>query len=210
MALRLAAVAAVVWGAHLGIDLVLRVAPAEAGGLRAGMLAGLLMVYAVLIAVPFVPGIEVGLALMAIEGPGVAPAIYLATVGGLALAYAAGERVPLRQLQRLAAELGLRRAGGFIAAADRMDRDQRLEALRARAPAWLRPVLVRYRYLLIGLLVNLPGNAVIGGGGGILALAGLSRLFRPLPTLLMLLVAVAPVPAAFWLWGDGPGWAAGG
>jgi hypothetical protein len=43
------------------------------GRLRFWFLAGLLLAYSVLIAAPFVPGIELGLTLMAMEGPWIAP-----------------------------------------------------------------------------------------------------------------------------------------
>jgi hypothetical protein len=49
--------------------------------------------------------------------------------------------------------------------------------------------------------VNTPGNAVIGGGGGIMLLAGLSGIFAPLPTALSIMIAVSPVPLAVALLG---------
>ena len=49
--------------------------------------------------------------------------------------------------------------------------------------------------------MNTPGNAVIGGGGGIMMLAGLSGLFAPLPTALAIMIAVSPVPIAVMLMG---------
>lgn len=47
---------------------------------------------------------------------------------------------------------------------------------------------------MVGL--NLPGNALIGGGGGIALMAGMSRLFSFPLFLLSLTVAVSPVPLA--------------
>ena len=44
------------------------------------------------------------------------------------------------------------------------------------------------------LPLHIPGNALVGGGGGIALLAGLSGLFAPLPTILAFAVAVSPVP----------------
>jgi hypothetical protein len=58
-------------------------------------------------------------------------------------------------------------------------------------------VLLRYRYLALALAVNLPGNVILCGGGGIALMAGLSRLFDPLPFLLTILLAVLPVPMFF-------------
>jgi len=199
--LRLGAILLVVLGIHLLIGWVTGLAPSGGDRLRAGMLVAFLVAYAVLIALPFVPGVEVGLSLMVIEGPWITPFIYIATVAGLSLAFAAGEWVPYARLHRLLGDLRLSRACRLLEAVGPLSRTERLEALRARAPAWLRPVATRYRYALLAILVNMPGNAVLGGGGGILFAAGLSRLFLPLQTGVTILVAVAPVPLAVWLFG---------
>ncbi|WP_055686995.1 hypothetical protein [Loktanella sp. 5RATIMAR09] len=61
-------------------------------------------------------------------------------------------------------------------------------------PLWLRPLVTGYRTVHLALLVNIPGNAVVGGGGGVLFTAGLSWLFLPVQTVITILVAVAPVP----------------
>ena len=48
----------------------------------------------------------------------------------------------------------------------------------------------------MAIAVNTPGNSIIGGGGGIMILAGLSGLFSPLSTFLTVIIAVSPVPLA--------------
>lgn len=169
--------------------------------LRIGMLLAFLLAYALLIAVPFVPGVEIGLTLMALEGPSIAPFIYLATATGLCLAYAAGEWIPYARLHRLFADMHLTGACRLLDTVAPLGRSQRLDALRARAPRWLRPLATRFRYVFLALLVNLPGSSLIGGGGGILFTAGLSRLFLPVQTVVTILCAVAPVPLAVWLFG---------
>jgi hypothetical protein len=60
---------------------------------------------------------------------------------------------------------------------------------------------LRHRYVALALAVNVPGNSVIGGGGGIMLMAGLSGIFAPLPTLLAIAVAVSPVPLVILLLG---------
>lgn len=61
------------------------------------------------------------------------------------------------------------------------------------------PFLLRHRYLVLALLFNFPGNAIIGDGGGIGLIAGMSRLF-PFPKYLLLVcVAITPVPLLFLL-----------
>jgi len=165
------------------------------------MLVALLLVYALLIAVPFVPGIEIGLTLLAVEGAWIAPWLYLATVSGLLIAYAAGEWVPYVRLHRILADLHMRRACALLEHIQPLSRAERVILMRGRAPRWLRPFITRYRYLVMAAVINLPGNSVIGGGGGIVFLMGLSRLFRPVAVALTLSLAVMPVPLAVWAFG---------
>lgn len=203
--IRLCLVAAVAWGLHLGFSWARsRLGADEAAEtLMPALSIGLLALYAVLIAVPFVPGLEIGLALMAMEGSTIAPWIYLATLCGLTLAFAAGSGLPYAFLQRALADLRLVRACNLLERLEPLDRDARLALLAHGAPTWLEPV-TRFRHLMLALLVNVPGNAVLGGGGGILFLAGFSRLFAPLPTIATLAVAVAPVPLLVWSFGVDP------
>jgi hypothetical protein len=60
---------------------------------------------------------------------------------------------------------------------------------------------LRHRYIALALAVNVPGNAVIGGGGGIMMVAGLSGIFAPLPTFVAIAFAVSPVPLTIMLLG---------
>ena len=60
---------------------------------------------------------------------------------------------------------------------------------------------LRYRYLALAFAVNTPGNSIIGGGGGIMMMAGLSGIFSPLATFLTIAVAVSPVPLAMMFLG---------
>jgi hypothetical protein len=55
---------------------------------------------------------------------------------------------------------------------------------------------LRHRYIALALVVNVPGNSVIGGGGGIMMMAGLSGIFTPAQTFLTVAIAVSPVPLA--------------
>ena len=203
-ALRLGAVGAVAWAVHLLVGWVFELAMFEQGGLRLGMLALFLLAFALLIAIPFMPGIEIGLSLLVLEGPSIAPFVYLATLAGLCLAFAAGEWMPHGGLRRTLADLGLRRACMLLDALEPLDRRGRLDLLQQRAPRWLRPLTSRYRYLLVALLVNLPGNALLGGGGGIALSAGFSRVFQPAAMVATFAVAVLPVPLTVWALGLSP------
>ena len=198
--LRLGAVLVLAWGVHLliGWARVETEGLAQAAHLRLGLLLALLLIYALLIALPFVPGVEIGLMLMAMEGGWIAPFVYLATLAGLTLAYGLGRLIPYRHLHRALSDLRLHRAAAALARMDSLGPRKRLALMRARLPRWIGNRVIRHRYLVLALLVNLPGNAVIGGGGGILMLSGVSRLFSLPAVLLTLALAVAPVPLLVW------------
>ncbi|MDP3961512.1 MAG: hypothetical protein Q8Q26_15880 [Pseudorhodobacter sp.] len=198
---RLAALLVFVWLAQRAATWVMDESELLKGsaGLRLGLLIGLLVAYSAMIALPFVPGVELGVALMMVEGAAVAPLVYLATVTGLLAAFAAGQAIPYGALQRTLADLHLRRADALVARLQPLDHGQRLALLRQRLPAPLATLMVGHRHLALAVLVNLPGNSVLGGGGGILLLAGLTRLFRLPAVALTMALAVAPVPILVWL-----------
>ncbi|MFU8824143.1 hypothetical protein [Yoonia sp.] len=167
-----------------------------------GLIVAVLIAYAVLLAIPFVPGVEIGIALLIIQGAVVAPFVYLATVGGLGLAFMVGQNVSLLWLIGVLRDLRLHRIALWLERIDDVPRDQRLVAMQNNLPAWLEPFVVRYRYATVAIAINTPGNIAIGGGGGIMLVAGLSRLFSTPALLLMIAFATAPVPLVVWLWGS--------
>ena len=59
-------------------------------------------------------------------------------------------------------------------------------------------------YMRFEIPANIPGNALLGGGGGILLVAGLSRVFKPFWMLLTLAVAVVPIPFSILVLGIDP------
>ena len=75
-----------------------------------------------------------------------------------------------------------------------MTAEQRFEVLIEHAPKRVVPVLLKHRYIAIIVALNVPGNAVIGGGGGIALLAGLSGLFTFPRFLASVSLAALPVP----------------
>jgi hypothetical protein len=54
--------------------------------------------------------------------------------------------------------------------------------------------LAKHRYLSIAILFNMPGNYLIGGGGGISLTCGISRRISWKRFLLTIILAVSPVP----------------
>lgn len=167
------------------------------------ILAGTLAVYALAAAIPFIPGAEIGMSLLAVFGARLALAVYLAMVAALLAAYAAGRFVPVEALARLCLALRQPRAAALVRRLSELGPEERRDYLgqRVRRP-WLR-ALLRYRYVAFALVLNTPGNVIFGGGGGLALFAGMSRLFAPLPFLVTVLVAVAPVPLAVVLFGYG-------
>jgi len=157
--------------------------------------------YAVLLAIPFVPGAEIGLGLIAALGPPIAILVYLCTVFGLTLSFIIGRLIPLLILIRVARDIGFERTGRLLETIEPLDRKQRLEYLLDRSPRRLLPVLLRYRYLALAVALNIPGNYLIGGGGGIALFAGVSRIFSVTGFLLTIALAVAPVPVAVLVFG---------
>ena len=70
-----------------------------------------------------------------------------------------------------------------------------------RSPKKFVPFLLKYRYLALLVVINAPGNIVIGGGGGIAMSAGMSRLFVPSLFLLTIAIAVSPIPLFLIIFG---------
>ncbi len=157
--------------------------------------------YVVLMALPFMPGMEVGLMLMAMLGGGGIVLVYLCTVLALSLSFLFGRLLPPRYLCRTMGWLKLYRAQNLVKDIEPLSPEERLQFLARSAPSRVVPFLLRHRYFIIGVLFNVPGNALIGGGGGIGLIAGMSRLF-PFPKYLLLVcLAITPVPLLFLLRG---------
>ncbi len=161
------------------------------------------LLYALLLAIPFVPGAEIGISLLMKFGSDVAVVVYGATLAGLMLAYGFGLAFGDRLACDFLWKIGLRRACRFVDDMKVLSPDERLERLENSLPAWLGRRAIRSRYLLLAILINLPDNSLIGGGGGILLAAGLTRVFRPAPTLATLALATLPVPALVYVFGTG-------
>ncbi len=205
IAIRLALILAVAVIVSLALNWLqarLGTLPGPGGRLMLGgvVLLGLI-IYAALMAIPFVPGVEIGVSLLMMQGPRIAPFVFLATFSGLTLAFLLGKRVRLLALHSLLSDLGLVRAAEMVDVFNGLDREARLARLQETLPRWLRGPLLRWRYVSVALALNVPGNAVLGGGGGIAMAAGLSGLFRTSHMLLTFALAVSPVPIAVMLFG---------
>jgi hypothetical protein len=155
--------------------------------------------YILLLAIPFLPGIEVGLMLMAMLGAKGIVLVYVCTVLSLSLSFLFGRLLPPRYLARALGWFHLNRARDLIISLEPLDTEERLRYLLRSAPSGFVPFLLRHRYLVIAVLFNLPGNAIIGGGGGIGLIAGMSRLFPFTKYVLLVCLAITPAPICFLL-----------
>ena len=148
--------------------------------------------YLLLLALPFVPGVELGLLIMVFFGRDGVIAAYLATIGGLCLAYAAAWSLPNQMTSRWVTRLGLSNAAedpgaainGMVANAK----------VAGRLAGKFRSFLLNHRYLTLAACLNLPGNSALGGGGGIAFLCGLSGQFHWRRFILTVVLATAPIP----------------
>jgi hypothetical protein len=165
------------------------------------VIMGATAAFVVLLAIPFVPGAEIGLTMLAVFGAAIAPLVYGATVLALVLAFMIGRLIPDDWLLSGLRGLRMHRAAASLETTLQLPSAARLERMLSGGSPRLLRFATRYRYLALILAVNLPGNVVIGGGGGIAMMAGASRLFSPVPYVLSVMVAVSPVPIAVTLFG---------
>jgi len=201
LGLLLSIVIAATWAAHLLKEMLnLTIMPTNEQQVHRTLMLGL-AAYVGLLAIPFVPGAEVGIAIIAAFGAAIAPLVYVATVTAMMLSFTLGRFLPDTTLAWLLRLVRLRRAAELVERAGRHAPDERLALLLEGAPPRTMGLALRHRYVALAVIVNVPGNAVIGGGGGIMMMAGLSRIFAPVPTFLAIALAVSPVPIAVMFFG---------
>ena len=152
------------------------------------------ILYIGLMATPFLPGIEMGLALMIMLGPKGVLVAYICTLVALTISFGLGRLFPPHLLVSLLQWLNLTRAAALLKSFDATPPEKRLEFLAEKAPTQTIPALVKRRYLSLAILFNLPGNALIGGGGGIAMMAGMSRLYSFPMYVFLISVAILPGP----------------
>ena len=165
------------------------------------LVLGAFVTYVLLMAVPFMPGIELGLALMLLLGAKGAAVVYVCTLVALSLSFLVGRTIPIRLVSRLFRWLHLSQASALLDRLETLNGPERLQFLSQKAPSRIAPLLQKYRYLTIAVALNLPGNALIGGGGGIGLVAGMSRIIGFYEFLVLSAVAIAPVPLLFFTTG---------
>ncbi|WP_050932112.1 hypothetical protein [Aestuariivita boseongensis] len=154
--------------------------------------------FVILAAIPFVPGAEIGFALLLLFGGQVAPLVYFGMVGALILSFVLARLLPAAVFAHFLAWLGLAKAADFVAKLESIPPTERIETLSTVIPSNLGRRLIDHRHLLLAVALNTPGNSLLGGGGGLAFIAGASRLYSFWLYLVVVLCAVAPVPLFFY------------
>jgi len=151
------------------------------------------VLYALLLSLPFVPGVELGLLLMCVFGKEGIVFVYFFTVAGLSLAFLVGQSLPKKWIVSL-----LQKLGSSEPCTDHCDETREMLAQSKFGQKFrqhrLGSYVLRYRYMTLALLFNLPGNYLLGGGGGIALACGASRCLPRRQFLLTVVLATSPVP----------------
>lgn len=164
----------------------------------ASVLIGGGVLYVLLLSLPFVPGVELGVLLMCVFGKEGIVFVYFATIAGLSLAFFIGRLLPKEWIESRLSNFGF--SQNCDNSADEIGAMlDHLSLNRKRRQKRLWSLLSRYRYLMIGVLFNAPGNYLIGGGGGISLVCGISRSITWKWFLLTVILAVLPVPLLAFL-----------
>ena len=187
-------------GTWLGQQINFQLFPRHESMLQGALLIALLL-YVLLMATPFMPGIELGLAVMLLLGSKSALLIYLCTLIALSISYTIGRFFPLRIVLRFLKWLYLEKASELINQLEPLNKQERLEFLNRKAPKKIAPFLLSHRFVTIAVLLNLPGNALIGGGGGIGLVVGMSKMVSFYKYFLVMAVAILPVPLCVYIQG---------
>lgn len=181
-------------GMWLGEQIELQAPPAQLVEMTGVAIAVLAAAYVAAMVLPFVPGIEIGLALMLLLGGKGIVLVYLCTQLALALSFLCGRLVPLRCIGAFFRATGQGRALRLVQDLARAAPAQRLDLLAHRAESGWTGKLLRHRYLALAVALNLPGNALVGGAGGIGLIAGMSGILSFPRYVLTIAAATTPVP----------------
>lgn len=163
------------------------------------MIATTTMIYTAASAVPFVPGAEIGFGMIFMFGGKIAGLVYGAMLAALTISFIAGRFVPPAVCAAAFNFAGLHRARDLVLKLAPLPPDKKLDVLMEHAPVRIVPFLLRHRYLAVMALINIPGNSLIGGGGGIAFTAGMSGLFNLPRYFAAIAIAIAPLPVFFML-----------
>ncbi|MEH6525440.1 MAG: hypothetical protein V7723_05160 [Sneathiella sp.] len=195
--------AALLWGGIIAGDWLPELINPNSGSTdgpaKQMMVAMTALLFVIVSAIPFIPGAEIGLGLLMVMGAQVLFLVYFCMVLALNISYLFGRFVPARATIATFSFFGLKKASELAKQIAPLSKEERLTFLTNKAPRFIIPFLLKHRYLALVVVLNIPGNTLIGGGGGIAFIAGLSGIYSFPAYILTILIAVAPVPLVFYL-----------
>ena len=153
-----------------------------------GSMLFLCFLFALLTALPFVPGLQMALLIIILFGEQSLIWVYIATLVGLSLAFFIGRCLPERWILHIY-NPKVRHITYKIPGS------QTTQAYLTRLAEWFKwiPFEIK-RVIAIVVLLNLPGNTMYGDGGGISILCGMDRRF-PFPQFFIAIcIGASPLP----------------
>jgi hypothetical protein len=148
--------------------------------------------YVLMLSVPFFPGIEIAWVMIFIYGKEAIILLYFLTICGLCLSFGIGRwfekswlttwiNIPALKKHFSERSLNIR---------------TRLSSLHPRMAPIIASsqTLTKHHYVLLAIIINVPGNTLVGGGGGISFICGMNHRFSWKGFILTLVLAIAPVP----------------
>lgn len=166
-------------------------------GAMLSVLVSIFALYVAMTSIPFVPGAEIGLGLMLTLGVSAVPFVYLGMVAACLIAFWLGRRVPPEPLAAVFRSIGMRHAATHVVDLAGLSPEARGAMLAGPKRRGVIGAVLRYRYVALIVVLNIPGNAIIGGAGGIGLVAGMCGLYRPLGYAVAVALGVLPGPLIF-------------
>lgn len=158
-----------------------------------------LIAFVVAAAIPFVPGAEIGFALLILFGEQAAPVVYVGMVVALMLSHTLARAIPINYVIVAMRWLGLNRISMFMDNFKSVASSNKIEEIIQRTPSKFGRIVINNRYFALAILLNTPDNTIIGGGGGLAFIAGLSGVYNYWLFLITVLCAVLPIPLFYLL-----------
>ncbi len=159
---KLSAIALFIILANIGVSRLddtveIQIRPQHLEILDRAVLVGVIL-YVAPMATPFLPGIELGLALMILPGPKGILVTTICTLVARTMSFGLGRLIPAHVLVSFLSWLHLTRAAALVRSFDGIPPEERLQYLAERSAKRAVPILMRHRYLFLTLLLKLPGT----------------------------------------------------
>ncbi len=164
-------------------------------GSKALLIGGI--AYMFLLSIPFFPGVELGWLMILFFGKTGVILIYLFTLCGLTLSFIIGRCFEKSWLTSWLDVKSLRSL--FNERSTLVTKRWNILIPQQSSNLHFQDYFLRYRYIILAILINTPGNAIIGGGGGIAFICGMNRSFSWQGFILTITLATAPLPILLYL-----------